>query len=272
MGLIVRLLPRTFLLTLFAVFLLLDGVLFATVKVTLGVSPKSPQPEGTPITFLARGSDTDTGIISYRFSIASANGPVTIARDYSQNNVFAWTPNTFDGDYAIRVTARNNQTGSTANATQVFTVTSLVSDTPVTTPTPNPLVALFSAPTCPSGSFMRVLFQLQGGTNYDATNYVACNPSSSMNFYVGGMLGNSTYFMQSETATGSQHTFGPPVQFSTGSPVGNFPPIQILVGQNEQDSAADRVLLIDNLTPYQPFAVDLQGNIIWSSIAKNANL
>src|SRR5581483_6957582 len=146
MGLVVRVLPRTSLLTLFVVFLFLDSLLFGTVTVTLAVSPKSPQPEGTPITFLARGSDTDAGVISYRFSIASANGPAFIARDYSQDSVFAWTPNTFDGDYAIQVTARNNRTGSTANATRIFAVTSLVSDTPVATPTPNPLVALFSAP------------------------------------------------------------------------------------------------------------------------------
>ena len=268
-----RLVHRTFLLTLLAVALFLNSTCFATVTVTLNVSPKSPQAEGTLITFLAAGSDQDPGVISYRFSIAFVEKSLVIARDYSQQPIFQWTPNTLDGQYAIVVTARNDSTGSTAQAAKLFTVNSLVSsDTPVVSPTPNPLVALFSAPACASGSAMRVLFQLQGSATYDATNYLPCNPSSSMNFYVAGMRGNSTYFMESETTAGVKHNFGPPLQFNTGSPAGNFPPIQVLVGQNDEDSGAERVLLLDNTTPYQPFAVDLEGNIIWSSTAKNTNL
>ncbi len=57
-----------------------------------------------------------------------------------------WTIIQHEGAYEMEVSVKNNDTGHEATATTVFTFTSLViGDTPVITPTANPLVFIYSA-------------------------------------------------------------------------------------------------------------------------------
>src|ERR1035438_10570596 len=62
---------------------------------------------------------------------------------------FTWTPTQTEGIYQIQVVIKDFTSGETTSQTERFRVLPLVSgSTPVAVPTANPLVALFSAPSC----------------------------------------------------------------------------------------------------------------------------
>ena len=91
------------------------------------------------------------------------------------------------------------------------------------TPTEHPLVALFSAPTCPAGSFMHVSFRRDGSPLNSFTDWRACH-TGSMNFYVAGLQPIQLYKMNYEVMTGSTVTPGPrALSFTTGAVPSNLP-------------------------------------------------
>ena len=74
----------------------------------------------------------------------------------------AFTCEPVEGVYSIEVVAKNFTSGETTSKTVKFQVTPLVTgSTPIIVGTANPLVSLFSAPACASGSSIRVSFQEQ---------------------------------------------------------------------------------------------------------------
>jgi arylsulfate sulfotransferase len=238
----------------------------AAITVQLAASPVSPQPVGTTITFTATATDSDPGTISYRFSVGPSLGSLMMARDYSTINTFLVTSAKHNGIARIQVTARNNSTQATAQATMNFQFTSRLSGSnPVVNPTANPLVALFSAPSCATGSFMRVGFQRQGAAGIpSATGWLPCAPPASMNFYVAGMRANSSYYMRAETLTGTTVAEGPIMTFQTGNPSVTFPPVTFPVPASAQDSLGEHVLLVSNVSLGNfPTAFDLSGYPIW---------
>jgi hypothetical protein len=252
-----------------AAFLLTAGLSHqatAAITVQLAASPASPQPVGTTTTFTATATDSDPGAISYRFSAGPSPGSLVMARDYSTLNTFLMTPAKYDGIFQIQVTARNNATQATAQATVGFQFTSRVSGgSPVVNATSNPLVALFSAPSCATGSFMRVRFLRQGTVGIaDATGWLPCAPPASMNFYVAGMRANSSYNMHAETLSGLAFTQGPIVAFKTVKPSIKFPSVRFPVPPSVQDSFGENVLLVSPLSLGTfPTAFDLSGYPIW---------
>ena len=88
------------------------------------------------------------------------------------------------------------------------------------------LVALFSAPACPMGSTMQVIFH-QSGKQWNDTDWKACSGNTSVNFYVAGMYPSTTYNMNYQVQTGGKTTPGPrALSFTTGalpSPRGEIP-------------------------------------------------
>ncbi len=238
---------------------------FAAIQVQLTPSVPSPQPIGTTVTWTAAATDSNPGLLNYRFTVVF-HSTSQVARDYSQSNTFAWTVGVWQGNYQVQVTVRNNSTQETAQVAALFQLTSRVSGaTPVASSTANPLVALFSAPSCASGSFMRVRFQRFGANFADFTNWRPCQPPLSMNFYVAGMRANSAYFLTAQTATGGVVTNGLTIPFQTGSPGVTFPSITVPVPATPLDSLTDHVLLTDGLVQNGgfPIATDLSGNVIW---------
>lgn len=249
--------------------LILASRLTATVNVTFTPSVASPQPVGTTITWTASATDPDAGAIDYQFSVSSNGQPFKIFQDYDVSNVFEWTPSFREGFFSIQVVARNITTRNTATMAVPFTITSRVAPAggqPVITPTANPLVALYSAPGCPAGSFVRVVFS-NGGTA-QRTGALPCSPTASTNLYVAGMLPSTTYNMSYQIVTGAQVTAGPVLPFTTGVPDPGltFPAISVPI--NGATATMQSVLLINALTftpPdfYVPFATDLSGRVIW---------
>lgn len=239
---------------------------FAAIQVQLTSSVPSPQPVGTTVTWTATATDSNSGLLNYRYSV-TFDGVPRIVSDYTQVNTFDWTASVWEGFYQVRVTVRNNSTQETAQATMPFSLTSRVSGTsPVASVSSNPLVALFSAPACASGSVIRVRFRRAGAPVADYTDWRSCRPPLSMNFYVAGMQANSSYLLTAQTAAGGVVTDGTTILFQTGQAgVSNFPSITIPVPATAQDSLADHVLLTDGLFQNGgfPLATDLNGNIIW---------
>jgi hypothetical protein len=132
-----------------------------------------------------------------------ANQTFASISDFSLGNTLNWTPNIVEGTYQIRVTARDYLASETVQAVSSFKVKPLIAgNQPLVTATANPLIALFTAPTCPLGSSMRVGFELSGTTEMTYTGFRGCH-AGTMNFYIAGMLHTTTYNMHYEVETGS---------------------------------------------------------------------
>ena len=183
---------------------------------------------------------------------------------------FRWMPTASEGTYQIQVVAKDFASGETATSTFSFLVNPLVTgDTPVVVPTANPLVALFSAPACATGSRMRVQFTKRQANSSTSTPWASCNPSRTMTFEIAGMYQNSTYRMFSQTETRGHVVNGPTVGFTTGSLPGNslFPKFTVNVPAGAETDT-QRVILEDLTMPGQGYnfpevATDLSGRIIW---------
>ena len=227
---------------------------------SLTPSLASPQTVGTTITWTAAASD-GTNPLWYRFSAATPGGSFSIFRDYQSVNSFVWTPSQLDGVYQVEVTVKNQTDQSVSSLIVSFTVSSRVTTAPLVSATGNPLVALYSAPPCPVGSSMRVRFWKQGTTPYSATPTRPCQSTSSMNFYVAGMVPNTTYSIQHDLMKGPQITSGPLMSFTTGTAGASFSPV-ILAPPQLPTSQTLGVLLFSGLNN-QSGALDMSGNLLW---------
>jgi hypothetical protein len=129
--------------------------------------------------------------------------------------------------------------------------------------TNNPLVALFSAPPCPVGSLVSVLFW-QSVASVTRTNWKPCDGITSNNFYIAGMRVNTTYTMNYQVATGGQVISGPRnFTFLTGTPSVTFPPITLPLPPTQQADPNAKILLWAFLQPWFPLATDRAGNVVW---------
>ncbi len=250
--------------------------LSATPVVTMTPSLSSPQPLGTPITWTVTASDTSAGLLTYRFSTGPAGSSATFAinRDYAQASSFQWTPSTQEGAYQVKVDVRNNTTLSVTSVTAQFSATSLViGTTPVISNTANPLVALYSAPTCPTGSAIRVRFARVGAKFSVLTNTKACpTGGQSVNFYIGGMRAVTQYSMRYEVITGGVATPGPAMTYTTGALAVTFPTETTTIAAQTNTDLTESVILHSYLTlgpvsPTNPIvfpaAIDLTTAPIW---------
>ncbi len=262
-----RLLKRSFLPAgVFAATISLSSMAMATPVVQLTASVLSPQPLGTTVTLTAGATDTSAGTISYRFEIGAANSTqLSMVRDYSVATTFTYTPTKREGNYQFEVIARNNTTQQTSIAKIIpYQFTPLVSGSkPVVTSTANPLVALFSSPGCPTGAFMRVNFVRGGTVDVIHTSWQACLTGASENFLIAGMRAASLYYMQSEMVNAGADTMGALVSYTTGTPSFSFTGISLPTPPTTTDSLTEQFLLLSNLPPGFPFAVDIGGAPVW---------
>jgi len=202
--------------------------LCATVTIqSLTPSHASPQLLGTPIVWAVTAADSNPNPLTFQFNVASGSQPYVLVRDFNigTRSVGIWTSQPFtwasiggEGVYTIQVVAKDFISGESATQTASFTLKPRATGSQATVhKVSNSLVALFSAPSCPSGSSMRVAFY--PGMNSPAyTDWAACNPPVSMNFYVAGMLPATTYTMYSQTQTAGNMTNGANLTFTTGDP------------------------------------------------------
>ena len=130
--------------------------------VSMRPSLASPQLIGTTIVWTVTATDSNTGPLTFRFNVASPGGSFALVKDFNVGTLnsgtwtsqpFAWTPTRIEGTYQIQVVIEDFTSGETTSQTARFQVTPLVSGSaPVAVPTANPLVALFSTPSCAKGT------------------------------------------------------------------------------------------------------------------------
>jgi arylsulfate sulfotransferase len=244
-------------------------------------TPAAPQLIGQPIAWTVRATDSNPGPVMFQFKVARPGGPLAMVKDFNVGRLrsqvwkaqpFVWTPTGIEGMYGIQVVAKDFVSGESDTRMVSFQVNPLVTgSTPVAAATGNPLVALFSAPSCPAGSLMRVSFQPQSlPAPPMTTNFVACHPPATMTFEIAGMYANTSYEMFSQTETGGTITNGPAVTFTTGTLPQNirFPRFPVNIPAGPGADLRERVVLstfsqFGALPNFPDIATDLLGNILW---------
>jgi arylsulfate sulfotransferase len=194
----------------------------------------------------------------YRYRVRDVGGEYRTIRDFGPEPHLNWAASEHEGLYELEVTARDVGSGEVATDTVVFEVTPIAIQTPVITPTNNPLVFLYSAPACPGGSQMRVQFQDASG-NIQVTPNHLCQVGRTMNFYLAGMRANTQYVVNHMTDSGSVTENGPTLKITTGAA-----PLEIApyIVKTPASTASSGILLQSTL--YEPpVATDLNGNLLW---------
>lgn len=252
----------------------------ATVTIqSLTPSVSSPQPLGTPVTWTVTATHNSLRQLMFQFNVAFGAGSFTVMKDFNAGTLsggvwtsqpYIWTTINAEGMYRIQVVVKDFATGETDTKTAAFMLTSRVAGSAAVNPTANPLVALFSSPSCAAGSSMRVVFTGPAQLKFSETDWKPCNSKSSMNFYVAGMYPSTTYSMNYQIITGGTVTSGPTVlSFTTGSPPPNitFPTFTETVPPGPQTDF-EQPLLIHGMgiiagSQSIPVATDLAGKILW---------
>ncbi len=251
--------------------------MYATVSIqSMTPSVASPQPLGTVVSWTVKATDSNPNSLTFQFSVALGSGSFALVRDYNIGKLsagvwtaqpFVWTTIAQEGTYTIQVIAKDFTSGETATKTAIFKLQTRVSGAAVVHTTSNPLVAMFSAPACATGSSMRVAFYPT--SNSSATNYTTwapCSGTKSMNAYVAGMLPSTGYSMYSQTLTGGKITNGATLTFTTKAlpakaPGGFFPTFTVTTPAPPGDP--NPMLLWSFTKIIVPVATDLSGNIMW---------
>jgi len=264
----------------------LHAPLFATVTIgSLTPSVPSPQKIGASIKWEATATDSNAGPLTFQFNVAPPHGTFALARDFNVGKLasgtwtakpFVWVPTGIEGTYQVQVVIKDFTSGETASTMITFKVSPLVTaGKPVVKATANPLVALFSAPSCPAGSTMSVSFQDRAASKpATTTNWVACHPPASMTFEIAGMYPETAYSMYSQTNTGGTITNGATLSFTTGALPTNdpLPTFKVITAGND---AANPLIIHGNKQISGRFAqaaTDLAGNIVWYYYPNDGNV
>jgi len=229
----------------------------------------SPQPVGTIITLTPRLEHNNTATrYAAQYTVSIDGGPFHMVRDFSQDELFIWSPELYEHEARVRVTVRNNDNMETATAELPFRIVSRIKDgRPVVTPTAHPLVALLSAPPCPAGSQFRVEFRRVGDSASSHTSSQPCRDGRSSNVYVAGMRADTEYQLRPETAGAAQS--GEWMTFHSGLLDGRFPPVSIPTPRAGGAHSAAALLISSILMePYRNQASDLEGNVVWTMAAE----
>ena len=278
--------------TLTGLFLCASALLFpfcapatATVAiVSFTPSHASPQPIGKTITWTAVATDTNTGPLTFQFNLLTPKGAsFSLVKDFNVGTLsagtwtaqpFVWVPTGAEGVYQVQVVIKDFTTGESASKTVPFTINPVVTGAnPIVVKTANPLVVLFSAPSCPAGSTLRVVFQqvVSSPPPPVATNWVGCHPPASVTLEIAGMLPSTGYSIYAQTKTGSKTSNGTSVSFRTGALPDSipFPTFTVKVPSSGPPTDTSNPVLLHNLLQlggginYPDVATDLSGNVIW---------
>src|SRR5262245_12554727 len=242
---------------------------------TLSLVPDAAAPQlvGERITWTATAADCGNAPV-YQFRVAPHGGAFRVVRDFSPTNTFAWTPMQ-EGTYDIELTVKDGyQATETTSAVAADAVASRVSGSQaVLTPTLNPLVVLYSVPPSAAGTVF-VQFSAAGDQpSWRNTNTLPTVPGKSTNFFVAGMLPDTTYQMRHVFSDG---TASAPLLFTTGA----IPPSVVLpsftvIQPPGPGSDLDQDLLFQQVgrtvqnMPY-PYVTDLTGQVVWYYDASQA--
>src|SRR5438270_3608635 len=234
--------------------------------VSLAPSEAGPQVVGERISWTATAAECGTTPV-YQFSVAPHAGAFRVVRDLSPTNAFAGTPMQ-EGAYDIEVTVKDGyQATETTSAVAVDAVASRVTGSQaVITPTLNPLVALYSAPPTSAGLVFVQFSVASESPSWRNTNTLPVVPGKSTNFFVAGMLPNTTYEMRDVRSDG---TGSAPLLFTTGAlPTTLTFPSFTVQQQPGRGSDAEQDMIFHQAprgasNVPNPLATDLQGRVEW---------
>ncbi|MCC6859840.1 MAG: aryl-sulfate sulfotransferase [Bryobacterales bacterium] len=229
---------------------------------TVSVEPSIPSTAavGEMVTWTASAGNSSPGKLWYRFRARAAGEDFRMLRDYGPENVLDWTAGDHEGLYEIEVAVRNLDTGEMASTSLLYGFTSRVeTGAPVISRTRNPLVFLYSAPACPTGSRMAVQFIAEDGY-LQSTDYHPCREGLSMNFYLAGMRAETQYSVRHVIEGGPDPVWGPALTLTT--PAVSLPLAPFKVLKPSPGPQTDGILLQSSLNQTM-IATDLQGNLVW---------
>ncbi len=199
----------------------------------------------------------------------SPGGPFHVVRDFSPDNQFSWTPMQ-EGNYRIQVVVKDGfNTDDTQSAVVTDKVASRVTgEEAIITPTANPLVALYSVPPGPKGTVHVEFAAASDNPSWRSTNELPSDPSRSTNFFIAGMLPDTTYEMRDVFSDGVTSA---PLLFTTGSLPSNlsFPTFTVQQPPGPGSDLDEGLIFHQFGSPSttsnapNPLATDLNGNIVW---------
>ena len=152
----------------------------------------SPASVGTVVSWRANVTGDDGATLWYRFRARRSGSDFRIIRDFSPENTLDWAPIDYEGNYEIELSVRDVDTGEEATTIANYRLDPAATTEPIVRETLHPLVLLYSAPPCPSGSRMRVNFESDLGDS-GRTPAKACADGLSMNFYLAGLRASTKY-------------------------------------------------------------------------------
>jgi arylsulfate sulfotransferase len=232
--------------------------LSAAMSATLQTSSPSSVPLGTPVTWTAAVSGASAAALLYRFQIQNPSGSLRTIVDYGPNASLTWTTISQEGAYQMEVAVFNTDTLEQTTVTNRISFSSLVTgNTPVVTPSANPMVFIYSAPPCTAGQQMRVQLQSASGSP-QYTPYQDCLEGVSMNFYLAGMQPGSVYQAQNFVGAARLAQAGPVVNFSASAGISN--PLAVTLAVPD---VAEQGVLLQSVFGTSAEATDLSGNLLW---------
>ena len=249
---------KTFTIVLSVILLGTRAGLAASVNVQ---SSASRAPVGTSVHFSASTDLEDGSTIRYRFRTRKPGGEFQTVRDFGPGPSLDWTTLDRDGTYQIEVTAEDMVSGDTMVATSDVQFDPLTEkEKEMVTPTANALVYIFSAPPCSAGGRMRVAFQSDAGA-VTYTPYKDCG-AHSLNFYLAGMLPQTTYRAYSILETVTNVLSGVPITFTSGAlPNGLLVPNYTIT--KPAGAGSPQQILLQSPLSGIAIATDLSGNVVW---------
>jgi arylsulfate sulfotransferase len=236
---------------------------FAAMSVSLNPSVPSPAPLGTLVSWTAATSGAAPGVLWYRFRAHRIDQAFHTVRDYSPINTLDWTAANHEGTYEIELSVRNRDTGDSATTSAIYQMTPRATgNDAVISPTSHPLVFLYSAPPCASGSKMSVRFRSESNI-VQRTPYKQCADNLSMNFYLAGMQPNLPYSAETLVNAGSGAQAGALIESSVVADLSTGLDLpQLTVSQPPPEPLAEPIILQSSLNG-TPIATDLFGNVVW---------
>jgi hypothetical protein len=215
---------------------------------------------GSPVVLTA-ASHGNGGAPVYQFSVAQKGNPFHVVSDFSPSNTITWNPMQ-QGTFQIRAVVKpgfGSRRVQSATMTYV-THTRVVNNSPVVSPTANPLVALFSAPPSPGTSMYVQFAQQSASPSWQNTSALPIVRGKSTNFIVAGMLPDTTYLMRYVLNNG---TASAPVSFTTGTPPASLhlPTFTVVQPPAAGTDLSQSVIFHAGL--FDTVATDLNGNVIW---------
>lgn len=229
---------------------------------------------GATVTFTVSGNGAGPEL--YRLVVRRADSEIRAIYDFRADNAFAWTP-IDEGVYYITAQVMyeaNTTITSTATIPYAILPIPISTSTAVITPTSHPLVARYSAPPCPVGASMQVVFFSPSAPEItqSLTNLKPCRSGRAMNLYVGGMRATTTYLMHHVILNdaGNVIASGADLPFRTGTPTIALPSGTIIDPIDLGTSNTEKLVLVSPIGSTAalrtPYAVDLlNGNFHFNS-------